>query len=104
MADRTAVGDATGQSASPPGAGARKTRGGRRKGTRYLSLTAVLKANRELDVDAAAGKLKAPNGGVRQYVRMEDLADKIGSPIGTLRDLLRENRLIWAEREEWPSE
>ena len=47
---------------------------------------------------------KAPNGGVRQYVRMEDLADKIGALIGTLRDLLRENRLIWAEREEWPSE
>ena len=105
VADSTEVRDATGQSAPPPGAGARKARrGGRPKGTRYLTLPEVLKANRELDVDAAAGKLKAPNGGVRRYVRMEDLADKTGTPIGTLRDLLRDNGLIWAQREAWPSE
>ncbi len=105
VADRTEVRDATGRSASPPGAGARKARtGGRPKGTRYLTLPEVLKANRELDVDAAAGKLKMSDGRVRRYVRMEDLADKTENPLGTLRDFLRDNGLIWNLRQEWPSE
>lgn len=105
VADRTEVRDATGRSASPPGAGARKARtSGRPKGTRYLTRSEVLNANRALEVDRAAGKLKTRNGRVRPYVRMEDLADKTGAAKGTLRDFLRDNRLIWAQREAWPSE
>ena len=81
----------------------RKRRTGRPSGTRYLTKPQVFKANRELDDDASAGRLKTRNGRVRHYATMQDLADKVDAPFGTLRDFLRANHLDWQDRSRWPS-
>ena len=64
----------------------------------------VLRANRELDTDAAAGKLRTRSGRIRRYVTMEDLAERLDTPLGTLRDFLRAKDLKWRDRATWPAE
>jgi len=64
----------------------------------------VFRANRELDDDASSGRLRTRTGRVRPYTTMQDLADKLGAPLGTLRDFLRAHHLDWEDRSQWPSE
>jgi hypothetical protein len=77
---------------------------GRPRGTRYLTRTMVIRASGDLDADAAAGRLRTRDGRVRRYVTMEDLAEKLEVPLGTLRDFLRADHLNWRQRALWPSE
>ena len=82
----------------------RKRRSGRPPGKRYLTQPMVFRANRELDDDAASGRLRTRTGRVRPYATMQDLADKLDAPLGTLRDFLRAHDLSWEDRSRWPAE
>lgn len=89
--------------ASRPGR-RRKRRPGRPPGKRYLTKPMVFRANRELDDDASSGRLRTRTGRVRPYATMQDLADKLDAPLGTLRDFLRAHHLRWQDRSRWPAE
>ena len=82
----------------------RKPRPGRPPGTRYLTRALVFRANRELDKDASSDRLRTRDGRVRHYATMQDLADKLEAPLGTLRDFLRAHHLSWQDRSRWPAE
>jgi hypothetical protein len=77
---------------------------GRPPGKRYLTKPTVFRANRELDDDASSGRLRTRTGRVRPYATMQDLADKLDAPLGTLRDFLRAHHLSWRDRSQWPAE
>jgi hypothetical protein len=100
-------GQVDGQPTQPAEGRARAQRtklGGRPSGTRYLKRATVFPAILELDADAAAGKLRTRDQRIRRYVTMQDLADKLGAPLGTLQDFLRAEHLNWLDRTSWPTE
>lgn len=78
--------------------------GGRPPKTRSLARTQVLRANSDLASAAAAGELRTSDGRSLPYVTMQNLADKLGTPLGTLKDFIRDEHLIWRDHREWPSE
>jgi len=76
----------------------------RRRGTRLLTRAMVFQALRDLEVDAAAGRLRTSNGRIRPYVTMQDLADKREVSLSTVKDFLRDETLSWRDRGSWPPE
>ena len=72
--------------------------------TRLLTRAMVFQALRDLEVDAAAGRLRTSDGRIRPYVTMQDLADKREVSLSTVKDFLRDEHLSWRDRGSWPPE
>ncbi|HEY5472693.1 MAG TPA: hypothetical protein VIK32_05820, partial [Candidatus Limnocylindrales bacterium] len=72
--------------------------------TRLLTRAMVFQALRDLEVDAAAGRLRTSDGRIRPYVTMQDLADKREVSLSTVKDFLRDEPLSWRDRGSWPPE